>query len=216
MRSLTFRAELKSPIILKGYLTFDALLGALLFDRLQDPDKAHDAIPLRRTNGLFHASAAMMEPQEVRSVSFAASLRARHDLDADLFRKKSDGSRIYRTMSEHRRRDYGNVLSSYRTVETSSVSWHCVGDEEAILDLLGEAEFIGKKRSAGFGQVNAWDCEESDLDGLTGRLGEPLRPIPVHMFSGDRTLPVLDAAWKPAYWNPANRAPCYAPSLVSA
>lgn len=216
VHGLTFHAELKSPIIVRGYLTFDALLGALLFDRLHDPDKAHEAIPLKCTDGLFHASAAMLEPCEIRSVSFAASLRARHDLDADLFRKKPDGSRVYRTMGERRRRDYGNVLSSYRAVETPKVTWHCVGDQDAIIDLLAEAEFIGKKRSAGFGQVSAWDCEGSDLDGLTNHRGEPLRPIPAHMFAGDRSLPVQDAAWKPAYWNPANRAPCYAPPLVSA
>ena len=33
-------ASLQTPIILQGYMTFDALLGALLFERLQDVDKA--------------------------------------------------------------------------------------------------------------------------------------------------------------------------------
>ncbi|MDA9823538.1 hypothetical protein N9C56_13765 [Paracoccaceae bacterium] len=31
-------ATLRTPIIIQGYMTFDALLGALLFERLQDVD----------------------------------------------------------------------------------------------------------------------------------------------------------------------------------
>ncbi|WP_281015968.1 hypothetical protein [Minwuia sp. IMCC3077] len=215
MRRLTFIAKLKSPIIARGYLTFDALLGALLFDRLQDPDEAHAAIPLKCENGLYSASAAILEPFATRSVSFAASLRARHDLGPDLFRKNRDGSRIHRTMGERRRRDFGNVLSSYRANEATQVCWHCIGDLDAIADLLGDARFIGKKRTAGFGEVAGWDYSESDLDGVADQEGRPLRPVPADMFAGDRSLPVQDAAWKPAYWDPANRAPCFAPPLMN-
>lgn len=213
MQKLTFVATLRSPIIARGYLTFDALLGALLFDRLGDPDKAHASIPLQQTDGLFHASAAIFEPAGTRTISFAASLRARHDLSPDLFKKNRAGTRVYRTMGERRRRDFGNVLSTYRASETGTVTWHCVGDLEAIADLLQDADFIGKKRTAGFGQVSEWDYADTDLDGLVDTGGKPLRPIPFDMFDGDRSLPVQDAAWKPAYWDPANRAPCYAPPM---
>lgn len=206
-------AELRSPLIARGYLTFDALLGALLFDRLGDPDAAHEAIPIRKTEGLFHASAAVYDVKEVRQVSITASLRARHDLSDHLLKKNRDGTRLHRTLGETRRRDYGNVLSSYRAMETPTVTWHCEGDLDAIGDLLADADFIGKKRTAGFGQVASWDVRDGETDGLTDANGRPLRPIPVPLFTGDRSLPVQDAAWRPAYWDPGNRAPCYAPPL---
>ena len=38
-------ATLRTPIIIQGYMTFDALLGALLFERLQDVDKTHASMP---------------------------------------------------------------------------------------------------------------------------------------------------------------------------
>ena len=35
-----------------GYATLDALLAALLFDRLEDVEAAHAAVPLANTNGI--------------------------------------------------------------------------------------------------------------------------------------------------------------------
>ena len=52
-------------------------------------------------------------------------------------------------------------------------------------------------------------------NGLIGPNGEPLRPIPIDRFEGDKSFPIIDTAWKPAYWNPENRAACYAPEPVS-
>ena len=215
LKHLTFIATLCTPIILRGYLTFDSLLAALLFDRLGDPEKAHAQIPIKQIDGLFNASAAVFEPSKQRPVNLAGSLRARHDLPDSLLKKNRAGTAVHHTISEKRRRDYGNVFSSYTAFEVKTVTWHCVGDYEAIADLLRDADFIGKKRTAGFGQVAAWDWSESEGDGLTTADGKPMRPIPFDMFEGDRSLPVQDAAWKPAYWDPANRAPCFAPPLAA-
>ena len=54
-------ATLRTPIIIQGYMTFYALLGALLFERLQDVDKTHASIPIQCDDGLFHASAAQVK-----------------------------------------------------------------------------------------------------------------------------------------------------------
>ena len=60
-------AHMKAPIIFGGgYATLDALLAALLFDRLDDVEAAHAAVPLANTKGLFHASAAIYEPSRHR------------------------------------------------------------------------------------------------------------------------------------------------------
>ena len=73
------------------------------------------------------------------------------------------------------------------------------------------------KRFGGFTAVDkmSFDLKPGAIGGLIGPNGEPLRPIPVDRFDGDKSFPIIDAAWKPAYWNPVNSAACYAPEPVS-
>lgn len=72
-------------------------------------------------------------------------------------------------------------------------------------------QFIGKRRASGFGRVARWEFEQDELDGIEGPFGEPLRPVPRDLFSGDKSLPVVDAAWRPAYWRVEHRTACYVP-----
>ena len=186
-------------------------MGALLFDRLEDVEAAHAAIPLASTDGLFHASAAIYEPIEAGRVTFVASLRAQHDLNPDLIRKNKAGTAPHRAISTKRERDFGNVFNTCRLVVTPTIDWYAEGDAEAVRDLLKEAHFIGKRRASGFGEIERWSVEPDELDGITGHLDEPLRPVPVEMFRGDQTSIKADAAWRPAYWQPAHRAICFVP-----
>jgi hypothetical protein len=99
-------------------------------------------------------------------------------------------------------------------VLVESLKWYVEGDSEEILKLINPISFIGKRRASGFGEVDHWSIDSSELDGLIGFLNEPLRPTPVEMFTGDEGSLKVDAAWRPAYWHPDNRAICYAPDLV--
>jgi hypothetical protein len=205
-------AYLKTPIIFGGgYATLDGLLGALLFDKLEDVDAAHAAIPLENTGGLFHASSAIYEPIEIGRTTFVASLRAQHDLDADLLRKNKTGTATHRAISTKRERDFGNVFNTYRRVFAPTIDGYAEGDATAVQNLLDGVCFIGKRRASGYGEVERWAVEPDELDGIIGHLDEPLRPVPVEMFLGDRTSIKADAAWRPAYWNPAHRAICFVP-----
>ena len=194
-------------------MTFDALLAGILFDQLQDVELAHSSVPIQCSNGLFHASAAFYEPLDQSRVAFVANMRADHSLDADLFPKKKDGS-SQRKIGRLRRRDYGAVMNSYDCKFSEQIDWYVVGDRDKIQALVEHISFIGKRRANGFGEVNEWGFEEGALDGLVGMLDEPLRPIPIEMFGGDPKSIKVDAAWRPAYWHPDNRAICYAPESV--
>lgn len=187
-------------------MTLDGLLGALLFDQLQDVDAAHAAIPVKSTDGLFHASAAIMEPIERSRVAFIASLRPNHSIDPDLILKNKRGEL-------HRKFDSSltNVMNGYRMLTAPTMTWYAEGDADHIRKLLEPVQFIGKRRASGFGRVTHWEFERDDLDGIEGPFGEPLRPIPKEMFKGDLTLPLVDAAWRPAYWRVEHRAACYVP-----
>jgi len=212
MERLEITAELRTPLIPGGgYLTLDALLGSLLFERCGDVDAAHDAIPLSRTDGLFHASAAVIDLCPSRRVSFVANLRADHALDPDLLPKKQ--GRIHRKIDRTRRRNFGPVMNSYRAFDAPEATWYAEGCGEAVERLLADVQFIGKRRASGFGEVSGWSIRSGDLDGIIGPFGDPLRPVPVPMFRGNEGALRVDAAWRPAYWHPDNRAVCYAPEL---
>ena len=215
MERFQLTAQLQTPVIIGGgYLTLDAQLGCILFEKLQDVDEAHKQIPLAFSDGLFHGSAAIVEPISQQSVTFIANLRAQHALDPDLILKNRHG-RIHRKLGPLRRQDFGNVLNRYTSIEAEAIYWYGEGDPVAVENLVRDVEFIGKRRASGYGQVSTWSLENADYNGLTGPFGEPLRPIPEDLFEGDTGQIKLDAAWRPPYWHPENRAICYAPRLVT-
>ncbi|MBL6736472.1 MAG: hypothetical protein ISP76_05195 [Burkholderiales bacterium] len=211
MEKLIVTAHMKTPFITGGgYMTLDALLAGILFDQLQDVEAAHSSIPIKCTNGLFHASAAIYETLTHTRAAFVANLRAEHSLDPDLFPKKRDGT-IHRKIGRTKQEQFGAVLNSYDCKFVESIEWHAEGDSEKIMRVIESNFFLGKRRASGFGEVTHWTIESSELDGLTGYVDEPLRPIPVNRFTGDKASLKVDAAWRPAYWDPANRTTCYAP-----
>lgn len=210
MDKIKVTAHLASPLVTgQGYMTLDALLAALIFDQTQDVDLAHSSIPLMCSNGLFHASGAITEGDKGR-VAFIASLRPGHSIDPDLILKNKKGEL-------HRKFDTSltNVLNSYSTINSPFVTWYAEGDADKVESLISPVSFIGKRRASGFGEVRYWSIEEDDLDGVYGSFGQPLRPIPDHLFKGDKDQAVVvDAAWHPAYWDPLNRARCFAPPTI--
>ena len=208
-------AHLATPVVFGGgYLTLDALLAALIFERTGDIDRAHGTVPLANTNGLFRGSAAILEPIETRPVSFVANLRAAHALDPDLLLKNNRGA-IHRKIEMKRRQNFGAVMNSYTAFDAPEIVWYAEGDGDAVDRLLTGVRFIGKRRGSGFGEVRRWSFDAGDLDGVVGPFGEPLRPVPVEMFTGDKSALKVDAAWRPAYWHPENRAICHAPEAVA-
>ncbi len=214
MERLTVTTSLKTPIILGGgYLTLDSLLASLIFEATGDIEVAHSTVPLSSTDGLFHASAALLEPSDSSRVSFVANMRAMHALDPDLLLKNKHGQ-IHKKIGLTRRRDFGAVMNSYTSFDAAEVTWYAEGNPEAVEKLLSDVRFIGKRRGSGFGEVSSWSIEPGDFDGIVGPFGEPMRPVPVRMFTGDGASLKVDAAWRPAYWHPENRAVCYAPDLI--
>jgi len=214
MEKLEITATMKGPVIIGGgYMTLDAILGAILFDQLGSPEEAHDAIPIERQAGLFKASAAMLEPTSNQNVAFVANLRAAHSLNPDLLKKNKAGG-VHAKVGLTRRRSFGAVLNNYTSFDVPEITWYAKGDGGAISDLLSDLTFIGKRRGSGFGEVKSWSVEPGSLDGVVGHFGEPLRPVPEQMFDGDQSSLKVDAAWRPPYWHPENRAICFAPDLV--
>jgi hypothetical protein len=167
MERLTITAQLKVPIILgSGYLTLDALIAALIFERTGDVEAAHKSVPLACTDGLFHASAALLEPFRSSGVAFVANLRATHALDPDLLLKNKNG-KIHKQIGLTRRRDFGAVMNNYPSFDALR-SLGTPRRREAVERLLSGVTFIGKRRGSGFGEVSGWSVEAGDFDGVVG------------------------------------------------
>lgn len=211
MKKFALTVKLKSPMVTGGgYMTLDGLLAAILFDDNSDIDYAHSAIPLKNTDGLWHGSAAIYESQSKGKQVFVANLRAMHDLDIEMVARNKQG-KTHKSMGLARRRDFGAVLNTYQLITTPEITWYGEGDIEQVETLISSISFIGKRRANGYGEIDRFSIDESELDGVLGYLNEPLRPIPDHMYHGDKSALRADAAWRPAYWHPDNRAICYVP-----
>lgn len=233
MKTFTLRAHLRSPLIRQGFMTLDALLMANLH-------RGDVSDLLRCEDGLYFASAANLvgTTQPLRT-AFVASMRAETTPEwleviapnarSELVPLYDDGTgKLKKTNSVAigalKRKTAGNVLNAYGAISAAAVEWHAQGDAQAVLDAVSDILFIGKKRTAGFGEISpkGWEIEEGDLNGVRGPYGgSPLRPVPVsrwkEMFPRDLQLDehiVQETAWKGPYWDLVNRDVCFVPEAA--
>lgn len=181
---------------------------------------------LRCEDDLYFASAGITEITGLEQrAAFVASMRPEHTPEwRDLVRPNTSTDGLPAdalplgnprlndvVIGVARQRTAGNILSAYVARSTPFIEWHAHGDPEAILNILKDVPFIGKRRTSGYGEVSHWELLPSDLDGISGYLNEPLRPIPVERWTlGGDWIPV-EAAWKAPYWEVRNRTKCFVP-----
>lgn len=221
MQPLTLRAILTTPVVIQGYSTLDAILMATL----QTGDVSH---LLKAEDGLYFASAAFFkDPAPFKQkVSFVASMRPEHTPEwREIIRPntrnpdappiENQGERKANLndlrIGLARQREAGNIVNGYQATAASAVEWYATGDATAVLEVVKDISFIGKRRSSGYGQVAGWEVESGELDGVCGYLSEPLRPVPVDRWSYGGDWVPLEAAWKAPYWDVRNRTKCFAP-----
>jgi len=222
MEKFLIRARLRTPIIMRGQVTLDALLMAIL-------GRGDVSDLIKCVDGLYFASSAMTDLSGLsQRAAFVASMRPEHtpewrdvikpntktdDLPADAL--PSEGGRLNDVLiGVARQRTAGNILSGYVARYTSVVEWHAIGHADAVLGTLQGVPFIGKKRTAGYGEVTGWEVAESDLDGIAGYANEPLRPVPVERWEHGGDWVPTEAAWKAPYWEVRNRTKCFVPAAT--
>ena len=203
MDQLRITAHLSGPLVTGGgYLTFDALLASATYSLTQDIEQAHNQLPLKQVAGLYHASAAVYEPVAIGAVAIVQAMRP-DDLWLDhqwlKKNKRGDVHTKFDNLSD-------NILTTYKTIAAPTMTWYCEGDADRIRVLLAHLPLIGKKRVC---SVTQWTVEAGELDGLHGYADEPLRPVPVELWDGDKSSPIVDAAWRPAYWDATGRTACF-------
>ena len=82
-----------------------------------------------------------------------ANLRAKHDMDPDHIKKSKDGSKLHRALRLTRRREFGAVLNSLEDIFRFDqvMLWAIMKKSKAFIWRI----LIGKKRTAGFGEVTS-------------------------------------------------------------
>lgn len=207
MKPFVLRAHLRSPIIRRGFVTLDALLMATL-------ERGDVSDLLRCEQDLYFASSGFaVDAVASQRASFVASMRPEHSphwLEVLQHNTKDGDLRI----GLSRQREAGNIINGYQATVARAIEWYATGHADAVLDVMQSVRFIGKKRSAGYGEVTRWETEDGELDGLVGFASEPLRPIPTARWTeGGDWIPV-EAAWKAPYWDVRNRDRCFVPAGV--
>ena len=208
MDSFTLRATLTSPVIMRGHCTLDAVLMAVL-------NKGDVSELIKCDAGLYYASSAnLLGKISTDPVSFVMSMMptTRGHLWAEVITPDRAGKISINTKKA---KMAGAKVSDYQSHYCEAIEWYATGDGERVLEVMRNVLAVGKKRAYGYGEVGEWSVTFDDnLDGLVGVMGEPTRPIPVERWDGDKDFVIVDAAWKPAYWEVGNRAACYAPEVA--
>lgn len=101
---------------------------------------------------------------------------------------------------------------------THRIDWYCVGEAEAIQQLLIPVKGIGKKRSQGFGQIAKWDVVKIDNDWSVVKDSVLMKPLPGYILEYLRikkNYNMMQWGWKPPAWLIENQSLCYMPNNVT-
>lgn len=94
------------------------------------------------------------------------------------------------------------------------VDWYCVGEQQAIQELLSDVWAIGKKTVQGWGRVAEWIVEPWSEDWSTWRGTEPMRAIPAASLDKFDMGRVRLHGFRPPYWKAENQTLCLLPTVT--
>lgn len=182
MIPLQVTARIRGPIALPhGPLALDALLAAqvALRERLPPPRHAADCEPIeipveREPGGRFHLC------------SFSVSKFERYDLRYVNRRSPIEQYQALGDRKVRRAQITAGPDKSYRIplevgyVVGDRLDWWCVGEADALRDMLRSVTHLGKRRAVGLGRVESWEVRGCDPWGGFPVMaeGQPLRPLP--------------------------------------
>lgn len=103
---------------------------------------------------------------------------------------------------------YKNYRKMTMLFVTKEIIWHCLGDKDAIRDLLRDCHHVGAKTAQGYGRVKEWIVEE------TGDKNQALfsRPLPVE-YAALHEVAGITMRWgvRPPVRIPTNQCLCVMP-----
>ncbi len=206
---LKITASLTSPYVSTDYIFFDALISSAVWQDMMQ-NKAFDVsenksdtfyipLPIEQigTKESFYSASIGFPKQAVEGTA-----RWRKQTDIESKKKIRIGS------GEFKRYD---MPMPYTSAE--EIVFYTNGNKLEIERLLAYIPGIGKKRTQGYGNVRAWQVEQSEHDWSIVKDGVPMRPIPVSeaMLFNLKCDVEMFFAYRPPYWHRKNMTRCFMP-----
>jgi CRISPR type IV-associated protein Csf3 len=120
---------------------------------------------------------------------------------------------VYKHMSHDGNLDFNrghqrNALNFYAATDTASLTGYCIGDKEAIIDLLtsGYITHIGKRRREGMGFITGIELDDDDDASVRWK-------IRVRPFKEDGDV-VVASPLRPPYWDKKQITQCFLPANI--
>jgi CRISPR type IV-associated protein Csf3 len=108
---------------------------------------------------------------------------------------------------------YRNAREILPGILAPVLNFYCVGDKEAVTDILSDLTAVGVKTSIGMGKVEKVIVVESEDHSIIDRLGNPARPIPLDEHPGNARWLKDYCTYKPPYWLGSNKDMCWIPPI---
>lgn len=224
---------LASPVAAgpRGWLTLDALIGGIAYERWKCPDRAlaevaacfstmdeQLPVPLASAAVFAHASGKPMRAQIVTDTMGTSLIQHSPRILGRVTNTRAPKI----TAMTMRDRTYSAISSDMEVVEADSLCWAFTGDADRVRDMLDGpcARFIGSWRRRGFGQVREVvvrevESEETWFGAVAG--GRAIRPIPSRAAAtlGGTVVGAAGAAtWCSRYSDTSRQEPCLLPPVT--
>jgi len=214
MSPLIVSAQLEGGVVFHTPIMLDALLMSVVANRrgLLAPHNPGDAEPIdipikREPGGRFHLCSEAqfaVEENERRHKQRRAPVQEFARLGTDKIRRVD----ISAGPNKGYRLPYAVML-----MLGDEMRWYCLGEAEAIRDLLSDVRYLGRYRGSGKGKLaGPWivaPCEPWEGFPVL-REGKPLRPLPLD-YPGLMAPRHGFRCLAPPYWNHANENLCAIP-----
>lgn len=222
MKPLHIKMELKSLVICTSPICLDALLAFSLYQETNDLHVAHNELPLKRTDGVWHASQIRVQgPVKIGNVSYFSSLKEK-DQDTRLF-APNGRSKDY-VFIDTLRGKHKATTDNYNAYQSkdSIVHFFAYGEADTIRELLQANIFaIGKKHNHGYGSIVKIEVNEIEDDysiyhpdfGVMRSLPCDSRLASEHGLPSKKNMDTELSAFAPPYYD-TKRELCYVPSSI--
>ncbi|RLD47243.1 MAG: hypothetical protein DRI86_00935 [Bacteroidetes bacterium] len=215
MENLKIVISLASPVSISRNTTIDGILLSIYYNFLRSKgkilpfDKEHKSVKfIERINGAFSGSVWYIDKKS--DVLF----------DFNTIVKKTEYRKIEK-ITKAKVKDnslFKAALINFETVEVSEIYFYIKGDKDMIESLLDFGlQFIGKKKSLGFGKVSGFKVETINEDKgffLNAEKSIVSKPLDCSIFNVPDNKAVAFYRSMPPYWLEEDLVPCHMPSNI--
>lgn len=203
--------SLATPLMMAfPWIYGDALVARLLMEEILEDDfynlpakeplpvSKHLRLPLQKTDLIYHASASILDTDEMHTTILYKRFHEAEDLKTK--------TRIRRNSGQMR-----DFMMKFPYSASRTVTFYMNGNLEELSRLLSSVRHLGKKHAVGGGEVSGFSISEIPEDWSITKDGIAMRSIPCSMLKSFSDIRAMRLAYTFPGWDQANVAMCVAP-----